>query len=87
MQARAAEAEQEAENAYKQIEKLRKKQKVEVSPPPVYDMPIFDKGESSTAVDQHPIAELNNFCNMDTDELTPLPEPSSWFSGYDRCNI
>lgn len=44
MQARAVEAEQEAENAYRQIEKLRKKQKVEVSPPPIYDMPIFDKG-------------------------------------------
>ncbi|GKD96091.1 kinesin-like protein KIN-12B, partial [Tanacetum coccineum] len=51
-QVRALEAEQEAENAYKQIEKMRKKQKVEVSPPPVYDMPIYDKGKSSTTLDQ-----------------------------------
>ncbi|KAJ9555477.1 hypothetical protein OSB04_010091 [Centaurea solstitialis] len=84
-EARAREAEQESENAYKQIERLKKKQKKEVSPPaPVYDMPIYDGEESNTTFDQQPREE---FYNIDKEEFTTLPEPSSWFSGYDRCNI
>ncbi|KAI3706255.1 hypothetical protein L6452_23869 [Arctium lappa] len=82
-EARAREAEQETENAYKQIERLKKKQKNEV-PPPVYDMPIYDGEESNITFDQQPREE---FYNMDKEEFTTLPEPSSWFSGYDRCNI
>lgn len=68
MQARAIEAEQEAENAFKQIEKLRKKPKIEASTP-IYDTPIYDKEESNNTFDQQP------------EQLT------SWFSGYDTCNI
>ncbi|KVH90919.1 hypothetical protein Ccrd_007036 [Cynara cardunculus var. scolymus] len=80
---RARDAEQETENAYKQIERLKKKQKNE-TPPPVYDMPIYDGDESNITFDQQPRDE---FYNIDKEEFTTLPEPSSWFSGYDRCNI
>ncbi|KAL7596081.1 hypothetical protein Lser_V15G29500 [Lactuca serriola] len=72
---RALDAEQETENAYRQIERLKKKQKKETSisiSTPVYDMPIYDVEESN---------------NYDKHELTMLPQPSSWFSGYDNCNI
>ncbi|CAH1452916.1 unnamed protein product [Lactuca virosa] len=78
---RALDAEQETENAYRQIERLMKKQKKETSisistststSTPVYDMPIYDVEESN---------------NYDKQELTMLPQPSSWFSGYDNCNI
>lgn len=75
MQTRALDAEQETENAYRQIERLKKKQKKETSisiSTPVYDMPIYDVEESN---------------NYDKHELTMLPQPSSWFSGYDNCNI
>ncbi|KAJ0555289.1 putative plus-end-directed kinesin ATPase [Helianthus annuus] len=78
-QARAMEAEQETKNAFKQIEKLKKKQKIEASTTPVYDMPIYDT-ESNITVDQQPKEEFEQFFNVDK-------EPTSWFSGYDRCNI
>ncbi|KAL8217308.1 hypothetical protein R6Q57_024145 [Mikania cordata] len=68
-QARAIEAEQEANNASEQIEKLKKKQKTDAAP--VYDMPVYDT-ESKEVFEQ--------FFFVDK-------EPTSWFSGYDRCNI
>ncbi|KAK1435325.1 hypothetical protein QVD17_01086 [Tagetes erecta] len=77
-QARAIEAEQENKNALKQIERLKKKQKIEASTP-VYDMPIYDT-ESNIRVDHQPKDEFEQLFNVDK-------EPTSWFSGYDRCNI
>lgn len=79
-QARAMEAEQETENAFKQIERLKKKQKTEASPPtPVYDKPIYDTGSNFT-VDYQPKEEYEQYFNLDK-------EPTSWFSGKDTCNI
>ncbi|XP_076920105.1 kinesin-like protein KIN-12B [Bidens hawaiensis] len=79
-QARAMEAEQETENAFKQIERLKKKQKTEASPStPVYDMPIYDTGSNFT-VDHQPKEEYEQYFNLDK-------EPTSWFSGKDTCNI
>ncbi|KAK9078967.1 hypothetical protein SSX86_000636 [Deinandra increscens subsp. villosa] len=77
-QARAMEAEQETENAFKKIEKLKKKQKIEASTP-VYDVPIYDT-ESNHTVDQQSKEEFELLFNVDK-------EATSWFSGYDRCNI
>ncbi|KAK9072490.1 hypothetical protein SSX86_008924 [Deinandra increscens subsp. villosa] len=81
-QAHAIEAEQEKENAFKQIEKLKKRRKIEVSTP-VYDMPIYDT-ESNITVDHQPKDQpkegFEQLLNVDK-------EPTSWFSGYDRCNI
>nr|XP_043626170.1 kinesin-like protein KIN-12B [Erigeron canadensis] len=85
-QARAMEAERETENAFKQIENIKKKQKVKASAP-VYDMPIYDREESNTSVDQKPIEEFEKLYSEGDVESSTLPEPSSWFSGYDRCNI
>ncbi|KAL4591136.1 hypothetical protein LXL04_004086 [Taraxacum kok-saghyz] len=72
-QARAREAEQVTENAYIQIEKLKKKKHKKETSTPVYDMPIYDVEEEDP--------------NNDKQELNTFPDPSSWFSGYDRCNI
>ncbi|KAI3822993.1 hypothetical protein L1987_10596 [Smallanthus sonchifolius] len=77
-QARAIEAEQETKNVLKQVEKLKKKQKIEASTP-VYDMPVYDT-ESNFTVDQQAKEEFEQLFNVDK-------EPTSWFSGYDRCNI
>ncbi|KAI3716452.1 hypothetical protein L1987_67345 [Smallanthus sonchifolius] len=77
-QARAMEAEQENKNALKQIEKLKKRQKIEASTP-VYDMPIYHT-ESNITVDHQPKDEFEQLFDVDK-------EPTSWFSGYDRCNI
>ncbi|KAI3523586.1 hypothetical protein L1887_01816 [Cichorium endivia] len=81
-QIRARDAEQETENAYREIEKLKKKHKNERLTP-VYDMPIYDVEESNMKVDQEPRDEFDHFYNVEKE----VPESSSWFSGYDRCNI
>ncbi|KAI3688395.1 hypothetical protein L1987_82107 [Smallanthus sonchifolius] len=78
-QARGIEAEQETKTVLKQIEKLKKKQKIEEASTPVYDMPIYGT-ESNLTVDQQPKEEFEQFFHVDK-------EPTSWFSGYDRCNI
>ncbi|KAI3511604.1 hypothetical protein L1887_18759 [Cichorium endivia] len=77
-EARAKEAEEEKEKAYKEIENLKRKYEdgeLTKLPPAVYD-----RGEQNDGND--PQWEYT-----EDEELTKLPEPSSWFSGYDSCNI
>ncbi|KAI3791167.1 hypothetical protein L2E82_04825 [Cichorium intybus] len=79
-QIRARDAEQETENAYREIEKLKKKHKNDNTSPP----PIFNLEKSNNKVDQQPVNEFDQFYNLDNkEELSTLPE----FSGYDRCNV
>lgn len=78
MQARTREAEQEREKAYKEIEKLKEKQKSSVSEMPKYDC-------NSTNGDQQWKDEFD--ISYSEDEGTKLTEPSSWLFGYDTCNI
>ncbi|KAI3738821.1 hypothetical protein L2E82_29005 [Cichorium intybus] len=77
-EARAKEAEEEKEKAYKEIENLKRKyEDGELTKlPPV----VYDRGEQNDGND--PQWEYT-----EDEELTKLPEPSSWFSGYDSCNI
>ncbi|CAL5413959.1 unnamed protein product [Camellia sinensis] len=101
-QKRAIEAEQETKKAYKQIDKLKKKHEKEISSlnqllaesrlpteatRPAYDdsdVVKYDAGES----DERWRAEFEPFYNVEEGGLSKLAEPpSSWFSGYDRCNI
>ncbi|XP_009788676.1 kinesin-like protein KIN-12B [Nicotiana tabacum] len=101
---RAIEAEQEANAAYKQIDKLKKKhereinnlnQLLEVSSQPkerseaIYDNSVtatYEVGEVNNNGDKQWTEEFKSIYNREED-LTNLGEPSSWFSGYDRCNI
>lgn len=105
-QNRAAEAEKETEKAYKQIDKLKKKQEKEIITlnqllaesrlpkdallQPVYDdlgMEKYGAGETTHGTSDHKWRdEFEPFYNAE-EELSKLPEPLSWFSGYDRCNI
>lgn len=94
------EAEQETVKAYKQIDKLKKKYENEITSlnqlhsesrfpkeaiRPAYDDTVkYDAGESP---DQQWRKEFEPFHNTEDGELSKLAEPSSWFSGYDRCNI
>ncbi|XP_077232591.1 kinesin-like protein KIN-12B [Tasmannia lanceolata] len=45
----------------------------------------YDGGESLS--DQRWRQEFEPFCQGGDSELSKITEPSSWFSGYDRCNI
>ncbi|KAM0052899.1 putative plus-end-directed kinesin ATPase [Helianthus debilis subsp. tardiflorus] len=78
-EARTRQAEEEREKAYKEIEKLKKKQGKQVS-----NMPKYER--DSTNADPQWKDEIHNF-NDEDGELTKLSEPSSWLSGYDTCNI
>ncbi|XP_027337873.1 kinesin-like protein KIN-12B [Abrus precatorius] len=101
-QKRTMDAEQEAAKAYKQIEKLKKKHEKEIialnevlaearlpkeSVRPTYDddvvMPSYDDSKEPNSVNDQ-FEPFNN--NAEYGELAKLAE-SSWFSGYDRCNI
>lgn len=58
--------------------------------PPAYnnfDIPKYDAGENHDASDQRWREEFEPFYNGEDGELSKLSENSSWFSGYDRCNI
>ncbi|CAL5391925.1 unnamed protein product [Camellia sinensis] len=46
-----------------------------------------DAGETTNTGDQRWRGEFEALCNVEEGELSKLAEPSSWFSGYDRCNI
>lgn len=106
MQKRAMEAEQETEEAYKQIDNLKKKHEQEISTlnglfsesrlpreaiQPAYGdnhIAKYDTVEAhSAAGDQTWREEFESFYNGEDGELPKPTEPSSWFSGYDRCNI
>ncbi|KAG6664010.1 kinesin-like protein KIN-12B [Carya illinoinensis] len=104
-QKRAMEAEKETEEAHKQVDRLKKKHKKEISAlndllmesclpreaiRPVYDdthIAKYDTGEAHIASDQRWREEFDSFYNGEDGELPKLTESSSWFSGYDRCNI
>lgn len=52
------------------------------------EMAKYDAGETLSEGDQRWREEFEPFYNGEgSNELTKLAEPSSWFSGYDRCNI
>ncbi|XP_050144128.1 kinesin-like protein KIN-12B [Malus sylvestris] len=104
-QKQAMEAKQEADKAYMNIEKLKKKHEKEISSlneliaesrlpkeatQPAYDgsnMAKYDAGEPHSLSDQRWREEFEPFYNGEEGELRKLAQPSSWFSGYDRCNI
>ncbi|KAB1213491.1 Kinesin-like protein KIN12B [Morella rubra] len=105
-QKRAMEAEQETEEAYKQIDNLKKKHEQEISTlnglfaesrlpreaiQPAYGdnhIAKYDTVEAHNAAgDQTWREEFESFYNGEDGELPKPTEPSSWFSGYDRCNI
>lgn len=57
---------------------------------PVFDddMAKYEAAEPcDDASDQKWREEFEPFYNGEDGELPKLAEPSSWFSGYDRCNI
>ncbi|KHN44463.1 Kinesin-like protein KIF15 [Glycine soja] len=101
-QKRAMDAEQEAAKAYKQIDKLKNKHEKEIitlnelllearlpkeSVRPTYDddvvMPSYDDSKEPKSVNDQFEPFTNN---AEYGELAKVTE-SSWFSGYDRCNI
>lgn len=47
----------------------------------------YDAGEPDTAADQRWRDEFEPLYNAEEEHTTRLAEPSSWFSGYDRCNV
>ncbi|GMH08058.1 hypothetical protein Nepgr_009898 [Nepenthes gracilis] len=97
-QKRAAAAEDKAEKAHEQIDKLKRKYEKEIS---CLNQTINDcrlpKHASQDAFWQSSMAKYdvgdNHHHNADEQrwreefELSKFGEPSSWFSGYDRCNI
>ncbi|KAJ7957285.1 Kinesin-like protein [Quillaja saponaria] len=102
-QKRAMVAEQEVDKAYNQVDKLSKKHEKEIRAlnellaetrlpkeairTPTYDdFVVADQADTHCANDQKWKEEFEQFYNTDG-ELAKLAEPSSWFSGYDRCNI
>ncbi|XP_062164877.1 kinesin-like protein KIN-12B isoform X2 [Alnus glutinosa] len=58
---------------------------------PIYDdshNAKYEAGDAHNASDQRWREEFESFYDgKDDGELPKLTEPSSWFSGYDRCNI
>ncbi|KAG7995310.1 hypothetical protein I3843_01G102900 [Carya illinoinensis] len=57
---------------------------------PAYDdaqIATYDAGETRNSSDQRWREEFEPFYNGEDCELPKPTEPSSWFSGYDRCNI
>ena len=47
----------------------------------------FDAEERHSAGDDRWKEEFQAFYNIDDELSSKFAEPSSWFSGYDRCNI
>ncbi|RWW50185.1 hypothetical protein BHE74_00043578 [Ensete ventricosum] len=98
---RACMAEQETEKAYQEIDNLKKNYDREISllnqlladsrlPREALTYTVFnvaktEGGESPT--DQRWREEFEPFCNRDDADFSKDTNPSSWFSGYDRCNI
>ena len=52
-----------------------------------FDIAKYDASEIHDAGDQRWREEFKPFYNGEDGELSKLGENSSWFSGYDRCNI
>lgn len=93
MQKRAIHAEQEANEAYKQIDKLKKKHEEINSLNHLREEPHLPKDTSETAYDNTETGddrwkeEFAPFYSTKEEDLPKFGEPSSWFSGYDRCNV
>ena len=51
------------------------------------DMAKYDGEESHSMGDQLWRQEFDTFYHAEDTEISKLEEPSSWYSGYDRCNI
>ncbi|KAF5752511.1 kinesin-like protein KIN12B [Tripterygium wilfordii] len=102
-QTQALESKEETEKAYKKIEKLKRKHEHEIStlngllaesrlpkeatrPCNDSDMGTFDAQKPISTEDQQ-WKELEHVYNGEDGDFSKLTEPSSWFSGYDRCNI
>lgn len=47
----------------------------------------YDAREMNNGGDQLSKEEFESYFNREEEDLSKLVEPSSWFSGYDRCNI
>ena len=52
-----------------------------------FDIAKYDASEIHDDGDQRWREEFKPFYNGEDGELSKLGENSSWFSGYDRCNI
>lgn len=96
-QKRAMDAEYEAAEAYRQIDKLKKKHENEINTLNQLVPQSHIHNECSTKCDQAVEPSVNASSEQQwRDEFEPLykketefsnlAEPS-WFSGYDRCNI
>ncbi|KAL9240082.1 hypothetical protein vseg_014342 [Gypsophila vaccaria] len=97
---RAAKAEDEAGKISKEIDNLRKKHEIEIStlkqvvtesrlPDHEPNAPQYDADTRESFGDERWKEEFEGFFDKGVDDDLPskLSEPSSWFSGYDRCNI
>lgn len=100
---RAIEAEHEAGRAYKQLDQLRRKHEEEVTglnqihaephvPISAKTVYIDSKSASPNGRDKILVISdggknLNPIITIQTRKLSKFGEPSSWFFGYDRCNI
>ncbi|CAN1837828.1 Kinesin-like protein KIN-12B [Linum perenne] len=100
-QERALGAEVEAGNALKKIEKIKRKHKEEIEtmkmvmaesrlpkeaippPPPT----VMSPGVGAAASTDYTEGLTAKYDEGDEEEWRVELEPSSWFSGYDRCNI
>lgn len=89
MQKRAFEAERETQKVYKEIEEVERKYKSEILHlNQLLAESKLPKETGASEYDEQWRKEFEPFCNPKEDaELTELGEPSSWFTGYDRCNI
>uniref|UniRef100_A0A2P2ITY0 Kinesin motor domain-containing protein n=1 Tax=Rhizophora mucronata TaxID=61149 RepID=A0A2P2ITY0_RHIMU len=52
-----------------------------------FEMAKYDMGDPTNECDQRWREEFEPFYDGQNGELSKLTEPSSWFAGYDRCNI
>lgn len=101
LQKRAMDAEQEAAKAYKQIDKLKKKNDKDISThnkllaktrlpneeiqPTLDDLLVMPICDD-TKVLKNVNGQFELFCNEEDSELANLAD-QSWFSAYDTCNI
>lgn len=94
-------AEQVAEKAHQEIDELKKKHEREITTlnqlleeshvPKEALRPACSDADMATKYgtgegDQRWGDKFESFCDVDN-EFSRIEEPSSWFSGYDRCNI
>ncbi|CAN4095728.1 unnamed protein product [Withania somnifera] len=90
---RVIHAEQEASEAYRQIDKLKKKHEEVNSLNHSPEEPCLLKDSSETVYDNTETGderwreEFAQFYSTKEEDLPKFGEPSSWFSGYDRCNV